>query len=369
MDVAVFTAPHDPVGAASPLAALDEEGLTDALQQLGCRLRQVQLPPSDGQDAYAAAAETGRRVGAEWGEDRPELVLCDGYLSGLAGHAAATGQSPVILWLGTIGLPDAEPWRRLSTAVARSAAALFTAAHEVALWVRHERLSNRVEVVQPAVHPATITENRPWPPGAARARGRGRGRVQPSLQDTTVAVVGHQEPAGQTPPRPRSDGTGRNPIVRLLRRASETAQTRIDVTEVDDADPARVLDELNGVDVVVTGLSTDGGRTTLRAMARGLAVISLPRVPDRDLVVDRVSGITARDGQGLVAAVRELGSDPFLREALGQGAIDRVQVAHSAQIVAELLLRRMREVLTEPADGRGQGVRMARQLGIDVSEL
>lgn len=329
------------------------------------------LPETDSEDAYAAAAEEGRRVAEAWGDDRPELVLCDGYLSGLAGHAAGRGETRVVLWLGTIGLPAQEPWRRLATAVARSASAVFTSAHEVALWVRHERLSNRVEVVQPAVHPAAISEHRPWPAQA----GRKRGRAPAGPLDTTVAVVGHQDPpvteAG-VPPRQRGDeqlAPGGNPIVKLLRRATDRSGAHIDITEIDNADPVRTLDQLGGVDVVVTGLTTDGGRTTLRAMARGLAVVSLPRVPDRDLVVDRVSGITARDGQGLVAAVRELGSDPFLREALGQGAIDRVQVAHSAQIVAELLVRRLQEVLTEPADGRGQGVRMARQLGIDVSEL
>ena len=368
MDVAVITTPSDQIGATSPLAALEDEGLTDALAHLGCHLRLMALPEADGDDAYAAAAAHGRRMAEEWGDGGPEIVLCDGYLSGLAGHAAVREGGRVVLWLGTIGLPTQEPWRRLATAVARSASAVFTSALEVALWVRHERLSNRVEVVQPAVHPAAISEHRPWPGQSTRKQGRSP--VGP--QDTKVAVVGHQDPPVTepgAPPRQRSDDRpGGNSIVRLLRRATDRG-THIDITEVDDSDPARVLDQLGSADVVVTGLTTDGGRTTLRAMARGLAVVSLPRVPDRDLVVDRVSGITARDGKGLVAAVRELGSDPFLREALGQGAIDRVQVAHSAQIVAELLVRRLQEVLTEPADGRGQGIRMARQLGIDVSEL
>jgi glycosyltransferase involved in cell wall biosynthesis len=85
-------------------------------------------------------------------------------------------------------------------------------------------------------------------------------------------------------------------------------------------------------------------------MARGLAVVTLPADPDSELVLDGVSGLNVHDGRSLVAAIRRLGSDPFLREGLGEAALDRVETAHLPDVVGASLERRLRDLAGRASD-------------------
>jgi hypothetical protein len=318
----------------SPLAGLETEGLLAALERLGHRVRRVAMGPSvpdrpAGQDRFAVAADFGRRLGARWETDPPDLVLCDGYLSGLAAHAAAPGR--VVLWLGTPWSGRSSREHRLALAVARSAAAVWTSTSVTAEWAGGE-LPHPVVLPPPIRRPA---------PGAAAVEmswrpGRGRAAAPPAV--AVVVDSGRGEQA--------ADG-----VLSALRQALPDG-SRVGRLALDEDGGVPVAGPAGDVTVAVTGLSPGWGRSTLAAMARGLAVVCLPRLPDRDLVIDGVTGLIAPTGRALSALVRGLVADPFRREALGHAGYDRVEAVHADDVVAARISFQLQALLpsrTRPA--------------------
>jgi hypothetical protein len=114
-----------------------------------------------------------------------------------------------------------------------------------------------------------------------------------------------------------------------------------------------------GGDVAVTGLRPDGGRSTLYSMARGAVVVSMPRLPDRDLIEHRTSGLRVHDSRALFEALRELDQDVFLREALAQGAVDKVRAQHDTGVVAEVLHQRLVSLVTGGVPDHAKGGALA----------
>ena len=322
MKIVAIRSPWHPTGRLSPLHGLHVEGLSAALLARGHHLVSTVVAAGvTDQDAFRLAVAHGQQQAAACSADgsTPDIWLCDGYLSALAGSVAAAGTGGrVVVWLGPVPLPAEERLYRLSAAVLRSAAAVIGASDGVARWLLRERLTGRVDVVHPAVDPALA----PGPPAAAPGHCAELVVIAPVAGPGTSAL--------------------RTRVLRLLSRADPDARVIV-------VPPGQRHQE--EADVAVTGLGSDGGLGTLRAMARGLAVITLSGLPDRDLIEDRVSGLQAPDGRTLVSAVRELKRDPFLREALGQGAIDRVDSTLSTRRVAAALEERLGSVLarTPPA--------------------
>jgi glycosyltransferase involved in cell wall biosynthesis len=180
--------------------------------------------------------------------------------------------------------------------------------------------------VLPAVDQSVVSESRAWHPLF------GRDDLAPGGSRPRIAVLG-------TDPQHRSRAEAQ--VLAALRTAVQQLGT-VDVDVIDAPDSEPWAARLAGVDVVISGLRADGGYGTLLAMARGVAVITLPRVPDVDLVLDGVDGLVVRDTHALVNAVRGVVRDPFRLESLGQAGMERVQSAHHPEIVAELLLQHLR---------------------------
>jgi hypothetical protein len=339
MLLAVLTASADAPASTSPLADAELDGLIAALRARGhvvvaCDVapradRPAGCPseerndrpgtsPADALALMTRAAEAGRgdvasRVGAG---SPPDAVLCDGLVSGVAAHAVgATTGAPVVLWTGAAELPADPTARRMGLAVLQSCALVLASSQGIATALEDRRLARRIAVVCPPVDTSTFDDP-----------GWREGKPSPEGARMVVRVVGEQ--AGDLADTLRAE------LPELLVHSVELPGGTL---QGSPGQPGALRDALRSADVAVTGLGADGGRATLRAMACARPVVTFDRLPDAEIVLDGASGVVLRHPDELAATVSALAQDPFRREALGQGALDRVLGAHAAQTVATRL--------------------------------
>lgn len=333
MLLAVLTASADPAASTSALAEAAFDGLFDALaarghqvveQDVAARSAPSRVGPRDGAaqdplELMARSAEAGHAfaVSVCGAGAAPEAIVCDGTVSGMAAHAvAAACGAPVVLWTGTADLPSDATARRMALAVLRSCALVMATSAATARGLEGRRVARRTAVVGPAVD-TTVFSDPGWRDAARSVDGG------PLL----VRVVGRHAQA----------------VAEQLQ--AEVADIAVEPLDMHARLPLRpgarasavLRDALRSADVVVTGLGPDGGRATLRAMACGRPVVTFDRLPDAEIVLDGASGAVLRSAHDLASTVSALAQDPFRREALGQGALDRVLGAHTPDTVATRL--------------------------------
>lgn len=311
MHLLVLTARTDPAAAASPLAEAYDDGLVRELTALGHDVHVEDVTRPEDTDLLATmrhAAEAGRQTLARM-PDAPDVVLCDGVVSAVAGHAvAAATQARVVVWTGSTDLPREPELHRLAVAVLRSATAVLASSHGVAEDLADRRVVRGIHVVPPAVD-TTVFDEPAW-----------SGREE--LGAPVVRVVG---PDAKDVAEP------------LAAELPELHVEAVDTAPGTAPAAACLRERLRGASVVVTGTGPDGGRATLRAMACGLAVVALDRLPDSEILLDGASGLVIRRRDELALTVGALARDAFRREALAQGALDRVSGAHDAASAAARL--------------------------------
>jgi D-inositol-3-phosphate glycosyltransferase len=323
---------------------------------LGDRLVVEHLPAGPPQPVSKDAmlpfmGELGSALAARLAADPPDVVHAHFWMSGLAALAATRDSGvPVVQTFHALGVTkrrhqgrrDSSPGARirLERAIARNAAhVIATSTEEIAELIRLGARRHGVTVVPCGVDLSEFTPEGPAAPRGARPRVLAVGRLVPrkgfdTLVRALTAVPEAELLIAGGPPAAELPGDAE---ARRLQQLADRLGVADRVVLLGAVPREQMPALLRSADIVgCTAWYEPFGIVPLEAMACGVPVVATSVGGIVDTIVDGATGVLVppRRPDKVAAALRQLLSEPFWREAYGTAGIDRARSRYSWKRVA-----------------------------------
>ncbi|MEP6761958.1 MAG: glycosyltransferase [Sporichthyaceae bacterium] len=299
-----------------------------------------------------SAAAFGHDLAARWKDERPEVAIAHGWLSGLVAQVAGREAGvPVITRMGALTSPKRDPGRaRLEAAIARGSDLVLAGSFEQAEKLAALGVPRKQILVLPlGVDTTMYTDTGPaWSRASRRRLVADDDLSSAAALGALIAVLPTLPSCELLVISPQTSNLAEHPVARELVAAAHHRQVADRLRFVGPVEEEELPRLLRSADVAVdAGGDGHDAAFVLRAMACGVPVVAYDAGAISDAVADAVTGLLVPPGSPsrLGDAVRSLLSDRLALDSYGLSATDRARARFAWNVIAETTARAVEDVL------------------------